>query len=101
MCIFDPTISPALWREIGGNKLDQFCFVPARGAAGGIIIGWNNGLFSGKLLKLGDFSLSVEFVSKRENLVWWCTAVYGPNARALKNAFWGELRDYAGDPSIP
>lgn len=44
-------ISPASWREIGGNHLDQFFnFVPARGTAGGIIIGWNSAIMTGKLL---------------------------------------------------
>lgn len=29
-------ISPTLWHEIGGIRLDQFCFLPAHGSAGGL-----------------------------------------------------------------
>lgn len=32
-------ISTVTWREIGGNRLDQFVFLPSVGAFGGIIIG--------------------------------------------------------------
>lgn len=53
-------------------------------------------MLTSKLLKVGDFSLSVEFFSKRENFLWQCTSVYGPNARALKHAFWEELRNCTG-----
>lgn len=62
-------ISPASWREIGGSLLDQFFFVPARGTTGGIILGWNSVILIGKLLIMGTFSLTMEFCSKRENLI--------------------------------
>lgn len=38
-------ISLSKWREIRGRNLDHFTFAPARGSAGGIIIGWNSGFF--------------------------------------------------------
>ncbi|KAH7658951.1 DNase I-like protein [Dioscorea alata] len=80
-------ISPTLWREIGGSKLDQFAFVPARGSVGGIIMGWNSGSLYGSLVKIGTFSLTVDFLSRSDNRIWSCTTVYGPNARALKEVF--------------
>lgn len=63
-------IAPALWREIGGSKLDNFFFVPASGSAGGIIMGLNSGFLTGKLHKVESFSLTIEFFSKCENLTW-------------------------------
>ncbi|KAH7688393.1 Exodeoxyribonuclease III protein [Dioscorea alata] len=81
------SISQTLWREIGGSKLDQFAYAPARGTAGGTIMGWNGGLFSGSIVKVGAFSLTLDFQSRGDNRLWRCTAVYGPNARALKEAF--------------
>lgn len=57
-------IPPATWREIGGSHLDQFVFLPTRGSTGGIVIGWNSGTLSGKLERMGAFSLTVEFFSK-------------------------------------
>lgn len=60
-------ISPAVWREISGSRLDQFCFVPANGSTGGIIVNWNSGILTDKLLNRVIFSLTVEFCSIREN----------------------------------
>ncbi|KAH7690481.1 RNA-directed DNA polymerase protein [Dioscorea alata] len=94
-------ISPSIWREVGGGRLDQFFMVPAHGSAGGIIISWNSAIMSAKLLNIGTFSLTMEFCSKRNNLTWRCTSVYGPNARNLKPAFWDELRRSAGPSNVP
>lgn len=94
-------ISSSIWREIGGHRLDKFCFVPAHGSIGGIVMGWNSAIFDGTMLIRGTFCLTVEFFSKNVNLTWRCTTVYGPNARSLKHAFWEELRACVGPPSIP
>lgn len=48
-----------------------------------------------------EFSISVEFVSKRDNLIWFCKAVYGPNECACKQAFWEELRNCGSDSPLP
>ncbi|KAH7669135.1 DNase I-like protein [Dioscorea alata] len=61
-------IPPMLWREIGGGRLDQFEFIPARGTAGGIILGWNSSILTGTIAQLGSHCLSVDFISKRDNL---------------------------------
>ncbi|KAH7691786.1 DNase I-like protein [Dioscorea alata] len=75
--------------------------VSARGSAGGIVIGWNSAIVSAKLLSWETFSLTVEFCSKRNNLIWRCTSVYGPNARNLKHTFWDELRRSVGPSNVP
>lgn len=61
-------ISFVTWREIGGNRLNKFCFVSARGSARGIIIGWNNAVVTGTPVWKGTFTLTVEFYSKNMNL---------------------------------
>lgn len=94
-------ISAATWREIGGSRLDNFCFILARGSAGGIVIGWNSALQTGTPVWRGNFTLSIEFYTRNVNLTWRCTTVYGPNARSLKFAFWEELRANVGPPGIP
>lgn len=95
------TIEPATWRSIGGPRLDKFCFVPAVGSAGGIIIGWNNILFEGKLKSKGRFSLTLEFTNKMTRDIWVCTTVYGPNSKQLKRHFWEEIRHSSSHPSLP
>ncbi|KAH7692001.1 RNA-directed DNA polymerase protein [Dioscorea alata] len=94
-------ITENIWRDIGGARLDQFESLPVKGSTGGIIMGWNSGAHSGKLIKVGTFSLTMEFHSKRDNFSWRCTSVYGPNGRSLKPAFWEELRDCGGDQAFP
>lgn len=42
-------VSQTLWREIGGSKLDQYVFAPAKGATGAMILGWNGASLSGRL----------------------------------------------------
>lgn len=80
-------ITISTWREIGGSHLDQFAYVPTRGSAGGIIMGWNSVLLNGKIEKVGEFSLTVEFSSKKDNFKWHFLTMYGPIARAFKQAF--------------
>lgn len=94
-------ISQATWREIGGCRIDHFACVPAVGSAGGIIIGWNSSVLSGRVLSVGEFCLTIEFSYKVAPLTWICTSVYGPVARPRKLAFWEELRACVGPPSVP
>lgn len=86
------SIPDATWREIGGPRLDKFVFLPSAGASGGIVIGWNSVILTVSDATKGDFSVSVDFYSKRDNFHWRCTSVYGPNVRHLKDAFWEEIR---------
>ncbi|XP_039144849.1 uncharacterized protein LOC120282161 [Dioscorea cayenensis subsp. rotundata] len=91
----------SIWRSIGGSRLDHFAFLPAIGSAVGIIVGWNNLLFDGKVLHVGSFCLSIEFINKANNITWVCTSVYGPNARNLKQSFWNEIRSCQPGGGLP
>ncbi|KAH7677295.1 RNA-directed DNA polymerase protein [Dioscorea alata] len=94
-------VSQAIWREIGGIHLNQFLYLPARGSADGIIIGWNSATVTGHFVSMGDFSLTVDFCSSRDQSRWRCTSVYEPNARNRKLDFWNELRGCATDSAVP
>lgn len=94
-------ISGLKWKEISGSRLDQFAFLPSVGSSGGIIMGWNSVLLVGNEVRRGVFCLTIDFISKTDDLRWRCTSVYGPNARQLKRAFWEELRGCCGDPGVP
>lgn len=60
-------ITTSTWHGIGGSRLDQFAYIPMKGLVDGIIIGWNSVLLVGKIEQLGEFSLTVEFFSKKDN----------------------------------
>lgn len=94
-------VSQLLWCEIGGPRLDQFAFAPAKGSAGGIIVGWNSADIIGQVMFVGEFSLTMAFFSKRFNFRWRCTSVYGPVDRSRKQAFWDELRTVSGESVVP
>lgn len=94
-------ISMSTWREIGGYRINNFHFLPARGSAGEIILGCNSQLNSGCLANVGAFSISFDFCSILSGLCWRCTAVYGPNVRARKGEFWDELRGCAPTLGTP
>lgn len=55
-------ISDSTWRKIGGCRLDKFCFIPARGSAGGIVIGWNSALMTGTLVGRGNSRFRLSFI---------------------------------------
>lgn len=77
---------------ISTARLDKFTFVQVNGSAGGIIIGWNSVLLMRHVEKMGAFSLTVNFLSKKDNFSCRCNSVYRPTARRLKQDFWDELR---------
>lgn len=81
-----------LWREVGGPRIDQYTFLPARGSAGSIVIGWNGSALSGHLVHAGEFCLMVDFCYLKDNFRWRCTSVYRPNSRSHKRSFWEEIR---------
>lgn len=83
-------ITAVTWREIGGSHLNEFAFVLAKRSASGIAFGWNIFLLTRILERARGFSLTVEFISKRDNLRLRCTVVYGPNERSRKHVFLGE-----------
>ena len=48
------------------------------GASGGLLIAWNDNIFSGQLHHINDFSLTIQFSSKLDGDSWFLTNVYGP-----------------------
>lgn len=87
-----------MWPEIGGSRLDQFTYIPAKGSTGDIIIGWNNVLLIGRIEKVREFSLTVNSSSKKDNFNCRYTTMYRPTTMTLKHAFWEELCASWGEP---
>ncbi|XP_039116779.1 uncharacterized protein LOC120252722, partial [Dioscorea cayenensis subsp. rotundata] len=91
------SVTPAIWRSVGGNHFDDYCWSPSHGSSGGMIIGWNSSTLKGKLIHSGKFCLTVEFHNSLDDENWLCTSVYGPNDKHLKQSFWNEIRSSNGD----
>lgn len=75
------------------KRFNKFLRVPSNGSSGGIITIWNGGLFSGKLISLNYFQITVEFTSTMDNSKWYLSNIYGPNSVEGKAEFTDWLTD--------
>ena len=65
-------------KKLAPKRFDKFAFSPSAGASGGILMGWNNSIFSGEVVHCLKFALTVKFTSRHDNNSWLLTTVYGP-----------------------
>ncbi|RVW19701.1 hypothetical protein CK203_111580 [Vitis vinifera] len=88
--------STGLVRSLGvGRHLDQRA-VNSRGAAGGILVFWDNKLVELVDVEEGEFSISYRFKNCVDGLMWVFTGVYGPVCNRDKEEFWEELGSIKG-----
>ncbi|XP_039122027.1 uncharacterized protein LOC120258643 [Dioscorea cayenensis subsp. rotundata] len=95
------SVTPAIWRSLGGNHFDDYYWSPSQGSSDGMIIGWNSSTLKGKLIHSSKFCLTVEFHNSLIEDIWLCTSVYGPNDKHLKQSFWNEIRSSNGGKTNP
>lgn len=50
---------------------------------------------------MGEFCMTVDFCSLKDNFRWQCTSFYGPNSRSHKSSFWEEIRGCEGMSNVP
>ena len=65
-------------RKFCPKNISKFEFLPSIGASGGLLIAWNDNLFTGQLEHHNDFSLTIKFTCKLSGTVWKLTNIYGP-----------------------
>ena len=70
----------------------EWAALPACGALGGILVIWDSKKLHSEEVVLGSFSVSVKFAVDG-SVLFWLSAVYGPNSTALRKDFWVELSD--------
>ncbi|XP_073363557.1 uncharacterized protein [Aegilops tauschii subsp. strangulata] len=64
-------------RNFFPRQLNEFDYVPSVGASGGLLVVWNDHLFSGTTIEKTAYSISIEFTSKHNGDNWILTTVYG------------------------
>lgn len=74
-------------RNFCPKRFSNFEYLPSVGASGGLLIAWNESIFSGQLEFSNEFSISVKLSSVHNNESWYLTNVYGPCESARKTAF--------------
>lgn len=86
------SMDPAQVGEILGTRLWEWRDLPARGTAGGILIGWKSDRLKLVDIRRGENSISCLFLSIENDLQWVYTGVYGPGEGVRRSDFWEELR---------
>ncbi|KAL6323907.1 hypothetical protein AAG906_005904 [Vitis piasezkii] len=90
-----------LVRSLGVGRNIEWRAVNSRGAAGGILVFWDNRLVELVGWEEGVFSISCRFKNCVDGVVWVFTGVYGPVCSGDREEFWEELGSVKGLWSDP
>ncbi|CAO2167262.1 unnamed protein product [Urochloa humidicola] len=65
-------------KNLAPKRFNKFAFSPSEGASGGILLGWVGSIFSGEIIEINKFAVTVKLTSLHNNEAWTLTTVYGP-----------------------
>ena len=85
------SFTPGFLKSLTGLTPFVWSLLPARGSAGGILVGANSDLFTLTVSDILDFSISVFLLDKKTGFSWKMVAVYGSPYEERKQAFLDEL----------
>ena len=54
-------------KKFAPKRFDKFSFSPSQGASGGILVGWNSSIFSGQVLEINNFAVTILFTTRHNN----------------------------------
>lgn len=77
---------------LGCDYLDNYLFLPANGARGGILLAWRDNFLRLDNVHLTTNTISALVTDMRTNVPWTITGVYGPQTDVEKKEFLNELR---------
>ncbi|RVW73021.1 hypothetical protein CK203_057450 [Vitis vinifera] len=77
--------------SLGVGRYLEWGAVDSRGAAGGIVVFWDNRVLDLVDIQKGVFSISCIFKNSEDGFMWMFTGVYGPTLRRERESFWEEL----------
>ena len=89
-------MSTGLVRSLGVGRNIEWRAVNSRGAAGGILVFWDNRVVELVGWEQGVFSISCRFKNCVDGVVWVFTGVYGPVCSGDREEFWEELGSVKG-----
>jgi len=50
-------------RKLAPKRFNKFAFSPSEGASGGFLMGWNSAIFTGEVIQINKFTVTVKFTS--------------------------------------
>ena len=83
-------------KSVGVGRFLNWVLVDARGAAGGLLLFWDNRVLENLEVESGGHSISVQFRNYADGFSWIFSGVYGPVISSENEDFWEELRAICG-----
>ncbi|RVX04946.1 putative ribonuclease H protein [Vitis vinifera] len=94
-------ISREIIHSLGVGRFLGWGAMSARGAAGRVVVFWDNRVLELMGMEVGLFSVSCRFKNCKDGFLWTFTGVYGPTMKRHRELFWEELGAIRGLWSDP
>ena len=94
-------MSMGIVRSLGVGRHIDWRAINSKGAAGGVLVFWDNRVVDLLEVEEGIFSVSCLFKNCMDGMRWVFTGVYGPVCRRDREVFWEELGSIKGLWSDP
>ncbi|RVW87143.1 hypothetical protein CK203_027009 [Vitis vinifera] len=89
-------MSQQMVNSVGIGRFLNWASVDARGAAGGLLLLWDNRVLENLEVERGGYSISIRFRNCVDGFTWIFSGVYGPVISSEKEDFWEELSAICG-----
>ncbi|RVW42450.1 Transposon TX1 uncharacterized 149 kDa protein [Vitis vinifera] len=89
-------MSQQMVNSVGIGRFLNWASVDARGAAGGLLLLWDNRVLENLEVERGGYSISIRFRNCVDGFTWTFSGVYGPVISSEKEDFWEELSAIRG-----
>ena len=74
-------------RSLGVGRFLEWGVLNARGAAGGVLVFWDNRVLELVGMEVGLFSISCRFKNCEDGFSWIFSGVYGPTLKRYRELF--------------
>jgi hypothetical protein len=84
-------VSNIIVRSLWGCLFADWCYLPSRGAAGGILLMWDRRVVEKVEVYVGEFVVACSFKNVVDAFSWAFAGVYGPHNISSRRLLWEEL----------
>ena len=84
-------MTSAIVRSLWVGRCLEWGALNSRGAAGGVVVFWDNRVLQLEEMEVGNYSISCRFKNVEDGFCWVFSGVYGPSVKVEKEEFLSEL----------
>ncbi|RVW93092.1 Transposon TX1 uncharacterized 149 kDa protein [Vitis vinifera] len=84
-------MTSAIVRSLGVGRCLEWGALNSRGAAGGVVVFWDNRVLQLEEMEVGNYSVSCRFKNVEDGFCWAFSGVYGPSVKVEREEFLSEL----------